>query len=290
MLHSLHRNEPMYLASILVVLTAAAVLAAAPAGAARSRQTHPPLKLAVPPSPETDARVEREVARAQAVLDRMDIAAIFDSPYLASAVYYHDGFLDDYPDERPDGNPARRIIARVSRQLTPERKARYIELLHRACAPPAAAGARRYVVPVRYAEPRGHRNPHRYALDLFAAEGSPVYSAASAVVVLAESNWTRGDPFSTSTERGGNSVIVFNPETGRFFRYCHLAAAEVRAGQAVEAGGRIGTVGHTGADASRRGHGRHLHFEVNQYDGTRVRPLTAAELRTLVRGWLARGD
>jgi murein DD-endopeptidase MepM/ murein hydrolase activator NlpD len=223
------------------------------------------------------------VDKARDILDRFDAAEIFDSPYLASALYYHEGFLDDYPDARPDGNPARRIISRISRLLTPERRARYIEMLREAARREAAQS--RYVVPVRYAEVRRRRRTHKFAVDLFAAEGSPVFSASPGVVVLAEGNWERGDPFSTSSQEGGNSVIVFDPENDRFLRYCHLGTTLVRPGEPVAAGSQIGTVGHTGANASRRGHGRHLHFEVNQWDGRRMRALTNAELQALVKRW-----
>jgi murein DD-endopeptidase MepM/ murein hydrolase activator NlpD len=237
----------------------------------------------VKPSPLVEGRVEREVARAGEVLDRMDPSAAFDSAYLVSAIYYHDGFLDDYPDQRPDGNPARCIVARLSRLLTPERKNACIGLLHELWTSAGAPPAGPFVVPVHAAQPRARRRTHRYAIDLFAPEGSPVVSAGPGLVLLAESGWTSGDPFSTSSQEGGNSVIVFDPGADRFYRYCHLAAVNVSAGARVDAGQTIGRVGHTGVNASRRGHGRHLHFEINQYDGRTVHPLTYLQLRGLIK-------
>ena len=87
-----------------------------------------------------------------------------------------------------------------------------------------------------------------------------------------------GEPFSTTSQKGGNSVIVFDPDADRFLRYAHLEDVSVYAGDLVGAGDRIGTVGHTGLNASRPKHGRHLHFEINEFKAGHVRPLRAAEL------------
>jgi murein DD-endopeptidase MepM/ murein hydrolase activator NlpD len=59
---------------------------------------------------------------------------------------------------------------------------------------------------------------------------------------------------------------------------------DVAAGTTVEAGQQIGTVGHTGFNASRKGHGRHLHFEVNEFDGNSIRALDKHQLEALLRG------
>jgi murein DD-endopeptidase MepM/ murein hydrolase activator NlpD len=109
-----------------------------------------------------------------------------------------------------------------------------------------------------------------------------VRSASAGLVVLSESGWTADDPLSTSSRQGGNSVIVFDPAGARFYRYCHLQSVAVAAGEAVDAGQTIGAVGHSGLNASRDGHGRHLHFEVNRFDGQNVEALTNAQLRVLV--------
>ena len=86
------------------------------------------------------------------------------------------------------------------------------------------------------------------------------------VVILAESEWQSQQWFSTSSVRGGNSVILFHPDEAWFSRYAHLESVEVRAGSFVESGSVIGKVGHTGFNADRKGHGNHLHFEINEYD------------------------
>jgi murein DD-endopeptidase MepM/ murein hydrolase activator NlpD len=120
-------------------------------------------------------------------------------------------------------------------------------------------------------------------MDLFIREGSPVRSASAGVVLLAEEGWTEADPFSTSSHAGGNQVIVFDPVTDRFYRYCHLDSVEPVAGKVVEPGTLLGTVGHTGLNASRPRHGGHLHFEVNRWKDGEMRPFTAKELWELLR-------
>lgn len=76
---------------------------------------------------------------------------------------------------------------------------------------------------------------------------------------------------------------MFEPTTARFYRYAHLETVSVNPGTLVEAGQTLGTVGHTGLHAALPSHGRHLHFEINQYNGTAVRSWSAAQLWTLLR-------
>jgi murein DD-endopeptidase MepM/ murein hydrolase activator NlpD len=151
----------------------------------------------------------------------------------------------------------------------------------------AQAGSQLLFLPVEDPQPgrkRRRRQPHPYVLDLFVAEGSVVHSVERGIVILAEGGWKEEDPFSTSSMRGGNTVIVFSPDHARFYRYCHLEAVTVAAGMPVEAGDDIGQVGHTGFNASRKGHGRHLHFEVNEFDGQRVLALNKNQLQAFLNG------
>ena len=129
---------------------------------------------------------------------------------------------------------------------------------------------------------RGRRSTHPFAIDLFALEGSPVCSATRGLVVLAENGWRPGEWFSTSSVRGGNTVIVFDPDGRRFLRYAHLDSATAVTGLFVEASDVIGTVGHTGFNADRKGHGRHLHFEINEYDRGTVRAISRENLKLLL--------
>ncbi len=256
-----------------------ALLLAAPAAAKRkTRRVAPPASpLRVAPSPEIEARVKAEVEKARAIAGELNQANLFDSPYLVSAVYYHDGFLSTYPAEKEDGDPARRILSQLTALATPEFKARYIRLLREAY--PSGGGERSHT-PAKNVR---RRRTHPHALDLFAPEGSPVYSVSTGVVVLSEGGWTKGEPFSSSSQSGGNSVIVFEPGSRLFHRYCHLESVRVKPGDRVEDGTEVGAVGHTGWNASRPGHGGHLHYEATEFTGAAVRALPREELITLIK-------
>jgi murein DD-endopeptidase MepM/ murein hydrolase activator NlpD len=261
----------------------------APAGFARHpSRSREPDSVRVKPSESIEKRVEEEVARAEKILEHLDGGNLLDSPYLVSAIYYHDGFLSNYPSDRRELDPSARIVARISRMLSSARKREYVALLsERWWSVALECGDERPVLPVMYAETgrkRRRRQPHPNALDLFVPEGTPVRSTTSGLVILAEGAWQEDDQFSTSSLRGGNSVIVFAPGENRFYRYCHLASVDVAAGSAVDAGQQIGSVGHTGFNASRKGHGRHLHFEVNQLGEYGVRALDKNQLQALLQG------
>jgi murein DD-endopeptidase MepM/ murein hydrolase activator NlpD len=272
----------------LVHLLAAASLLA-PAGLARhARRTREPDSVRVKPSESIDRRIDDEVAKAENILAHLSGNNLLDSPYLVSAIYYHDGFLSSYPAGRKELDPSARIVARISRLLTPDLKREYVALLSANWWSVALEwGDERPVLPVVDAETgrkRRRRQPHPNALDLFVPEGAPVHSVTQGLVILAEGGWREGDPFSSSSLRGGNSIIVFSPDQNRFYRYCHLESADVAAGSTVSAGQQIGSVGHTGFNASRKGHGRHLHFEINEFDGRGVRALDKNQLQAFLRG------
>jgi murein DD-endopeptidase MepM/ murein hydrolase activator NlpD len=86
-----------------------------------------------------------------------------------------------------------------------------------------------------------------HALDIAASEGTPVVAAAGGTVVLVGN---RGF-------NGGGNVVWVQESASLFTTYNHLSAWNVRVGQTLSAGQRVGSVGHTG-DAT----GPHLHFEV----------------------------
>lgn len=243
------------------------------------------------PSAEIEARVRQEIRRAGDTLNNLDADRLFDSPYVASAIYYHKDFLSSYPAEKEDADPARRIIATVARQITPPMKAKYLSILHeRYAAQVAQSSESRLCLPVLWEPPtkrrRRRRPTHPRAIDLFAPEGSVVRAASRGVVILAESGWSMDDPFSTSSRLGGNSVIVVDPTASHMYRYCHLDSLLVSAGEVVQTGQKIGTVGHSGINASRPRHGGHLHFEVNEYDDGEVRSLDKKQLLALLtRVW-----
>ncbi len=247
--------------------------------------TSHPVSQDVQPSADIDERVASEVAKAKQILDNLGANNYLASPYLVSAIYYHDGFLTDFPADRNNADPERRIIGRISNMLSPELKARFVLLLHESWARTKPSGPARYVEPVDYSVSAGGRRSHKYAIDLFAPEGGAVRSVSRGVVILADRGWTPENLFSTTSRKGGNAVIIFDPDEDRFYRYCHLSSVQVSTGQIVGSGRGIGAVGHTGLNASRRGHGQHLHFEANEYRSGHVSAMEYGRLRTMLRRW-----
>ncbi len=267
-----------------------AVAAAFPSHAAVKRHRKPispPISHDVAPAPEIDARVADEVMRAREILDSLNTDNILASAYVVSAVYYHDGFLSTFPSDRGTADPERRIIAQVSRMITPEIKARFVGILHQMWRNSNMPGPAVFNKPLLYFVLGANSRTHRYAVDLFTKEGTPVFSVSRGIVVLADEGWSADDLFSTSSRSGGNSVIVFDADQDRFFRYCHLSAPLVARGDLVAAGDAIGRVGHSGLNASREGHGGHLHFEVNDISAGRVCALDRLQLRKLLQSFPA---
>ena len=103
------------------------------------------------------------------------------------------------------------------------------------------------------------RSPHD-GVDLAAPEGEPVVAAAPAVVALAEELYFSGN------------TVILDHGAGLFTTYFHLSAIDVRPGDIVEAGQRIGAVGATG-----RATGPHLHWGARLHKA-RVNPLDLLKL------------
>ena len=91
-------------------------------------------------------------------------------------------------------------------------------------------------------------------LDLGAAEGTPVLAAGDGRVVLA------GDLYFS----GG--TVLLDHGAGLFTQYFHLSRIDVKEGEAVVKGARLGASGHTG-----RVTGPHLHWGARLF-GARVDP------------------
>jgi murein DD-endopeptidase MepM/ murein hydrolase activator NlpD len=279
-----HLTIPGSLVKMGVLILAAACLSQASVTRRCGRHTalRPP-SVNFKPTPEIDAHVAYEVAKAKQILENLNTDNLLADPYVVSAIYYHDGFLRDFPVNQSDADPERQIIDQIGRLLSTESKARFLRLLEERWGRSNPVSGAPPVAPVVYSALGGGRHSHRYAIDLFVAEGSAVHSVTRGLVVLADRDWTPDDVFSTTSRKGGNSVIVFAADQERFYRYCHMATVEVTAGEPVAAGQIIGKVGHSGLNAAAPGHGRHLHFEVNEYHAGRVQALDYLRLRAMLR-------
>jgi murein DD-endopeptidase MepM/ murein hydrolase activator NlpD len=87
----------------------------------------------------------------------------------------------------------------------------------------------------------------KYAIDIGAPAGTPIYAAASGTVSLANHGWTGGY---------GNAVFIKHGN-GTETRYAHMSKIATSTGAKVSQGQVIGYVGSTG-----RSTGNHLHYEV----------------------------
>ena len=100
---------------------------------------------------------------------------------------------------------------------------------------------------------RGKRDTH-HGVEFLNKFGTPVVAASQGVVVYSGSD--RDVLFSLWPNFYGN-VIVLQHSENLYTLYAHLSKIYVQAGQAVQAGEKIGEVGQSGVAI-----GSHLHFEV----------------------------
>ncbi len=112
-----------------------------------------------------------------------------------------------------------------------------------------------------------HRDPANFhALDFALPEGTPVLAAREGVVMEIRGDFREGgrDPARFGTQ--ANLVRVLHAD-GSMALYAHLApgGTEVRPGQRVRAGDRLGLSGNTGLST-----GPHLHFAVQLNRGMRL--------------------
>lgn len=84
-------------------------------------------------------------------------------------------------------------------------------------------------------------------MDMAAPKGTPVYAAETGVVTVAQS-W-----------HGYGNCIVIDHGGGLWTLYGHLSVIQVKQGETVKRGEKIGLVGSTGQST-----GNHLHFEVRK--------------------------
>lgn len=119
------------------------------------------------------------------------------------------------------------------------------------------------------------------AIDFYVGHGAPIYAANNGTVYAVGTGCVRGD---TRCNGGRGNYIIINHNAGNYYtQYMHLSSVQVKIGQTVERGQRIGSMGNTGnvvptpAYGSSSLAGTHLHFEVWKgapYSGYHINPLT----------------
>ncbi|NBB96641.1 MAG: peptidoglycan DD-metalloendopeptidase family protein [Alphaproteobacteria bacterium] len=100
------------------------------------------------------------------------------------------------------------------------------------------------------------RSKMHNGLDWAASRGTPILAAGDGIVTTAE------------RQRGYGNIVIIKHEFGLETYYAHLNSLNVREGQRVSRGQKIGGMGTTGAST-----GVHLHYEV-RVNGRPVNPLT----------------
>jgi peptidoglycan LD-endopeptidase LytH len=112
------------------------------------------------------------------------------------------------------------------------------------------AGARLTSVVGRFGDPRDGGRRRHLGVDIAAPIGMPVLAPVAGTVERTGSGGA-----------GGRTVWLRESGADRVYYFAHLDAVDVRAGQRVDAGARLGTVGTTGNAA---GTVPHLHFSVHE--------------------------
>jgi murein DD-endopeptidase MepM/ murein hydrolase activator NlpD len=114
-------------------------------------------------------------------------------------------------------------------------------------------------------DPINKRHKFHHGTDYRGKRGTPILAAGTGTVTFAG-------------RRGGYGRVVFiDHGSGVITRYAHLAKIEVKVGDRLTAGARLGQLGSSG-----RATGAHLHFEV-RLDGRSVDPNTAMIVAEIAR-------
>ncbi|MER5886241.1 peptidoglycan DD-metalloendopeptidase family protein [Streptomyces sp. NPDC001941] len=108
-------------------------------------------------------------------------------------------------------------------------------------------------VTAKYRQPGGWAAGFHTGVDFGCPTGTPVSAVGPGTVVVAGDQGAYGN------------CVILQMEDGRFTLYAHLSSVDVKAGQGVGGGQRLGLSGATGNVT-----GPHLHFEArtaNNYNG-----------------------
>lgn len=129
---------------------------------------------------------------------------------------------------------------------------------------PVLFGLRLQNITPDFGDPRDNGNRSHEGQDMVATLGTPIVTPTDAVVTRVGTG-----------ESAGKYVYTRNPG-GESFRYMHLDEfADIKAGDVLEAGDFIGTVGDTG---NAQGVFAHLHFEIREQDAIDPYPRLTKEL------------
>ncbi len=244
----------------------------------------PEMPSAIEPKPEITVKEEKSLPKNPdedlAVIETKDYAKFLSQPYLVSALYYSDKAIEEMIEAK-EKTPQQVRIIEIYKYLTPALREGYIAYLDKLCEEKGLSAVQEFS-PIKNVDMSNRLDTnHLDAIDLFTAEGSAVHSSTDGIVVLAENSWKESDILSTSSARGGNTVIIYNSKKKEFYRYAHLNNVGLQSGSIVHADDEIARVGATGLNASKPGHGRHLHFEINRYDShsKKMLALSVYELR-----------
>lgn len=115
-----------------------------------------------------------------------------------------------------------------------------------------------------------HRDAeNRYALDFAAPVGTPVLAARAGIVMQVQDGY-RGHGLDYTRDGGRANFIRILHDDGSMALYAHLDAGgiDVRTGQQVDAGQRIGRSGNTGYSTAP-----HLHFAVQVNRGMQLQSI-----------------
>lgn len=227
-----------------------------------------------------------QIKKIKDIIENKMYAQILTNPYLASAIYYSQSFLKEISHPKKI-HVSEKIIGAIFHLITPEFRAQAILEFEKQTKDREVLENKKISKtekpPLEYFN-FDYKKNHQDAIDLFTAELAPVSAMASGLVILADNNWRPNDELSSTSDNGGNTVIIFNYLTREFYRYAHFHKVNVQTGDLVMEGRKIGTVGHTGKNASKVGHGQHLHLEINKFLNDKTnKSLTLKELKNRLK-------
>ena len=213
--------------------------------------------------------VDNQIEDIKNIIVNKDYTKISSNPYLVSALYYSQKFVNQISNDKYQTSAAKKIMGQVADLIDSDFREGALQALEEQTKVLEKEQGREIshieLSPLENLD-YGHGVNHNDAIDLYTQEGNDITAMKSGIVVLAENGWQEDNEISTSSTKGGNSVIIYNYLTKEFFRYVHMKEVSLEPGQLVIEGDKVGIVGHSGSNACKPGHGGHLHFEINQYN------------------------